>query len=191
MNRQQYLLAQIGKKSQKQLSMSMLLDPNELPGGEWSLKGERSWRIGKVGQRDAASLRAKSSGAFTAIRSMEQPSTSKWVIVKVSPMVSPEDALLVPPDSDITLFTAPKSSAIMAGERYVDIPIDLGLSNAKAFELTASESNRVATYRIVTGTVDRVIASICCSGWGDGWTWQEIRAITAAQDQKIRKIESK
>ena len=190
MNRGQYYLAQFGRGSERRLSLSLLLDPSDLPGIAWKIIGERSWRGGKDDQRDAASLRAKRSGAFVAMRSFEQRETSRWAILKVIPMVSSEDALLVLPETKFTLITAPKSHAVFEAERSIDLDLDLGLSNVKATEIVAFELNKVATYRIVVGAVDSVIAAICCSGWGDGWTWSEIQVVATAQVRKIRSIAS-
>lgn len=142
-------------------------------------------------QRDPASLRARKSGAFTAIRIFEQEGSSRWVTVKVIPMVSSEDALLVPPESNITLMTAPKSHTVIDAERSIDLDLDLGLNNMKATERTATESPKVATHKFVVGTVDNVRAAIDCSGLDEGWSWPEIQIITMAQVRKIRSIASK
>lgn len=169
----------------------MLLLPSELPGNGWNLKTERSWRVGKDDQRDAASLRARKSGAFAVIRTFEQVGTSRGVVLKAIPMVSPEDAQLVPPESNMTFMTAPRSHTVIEAERSIDLDLDLGLSNMKATELTVTESPKVATYKFVVGTVDRVRAAMCCSGFDEGWTWPEIQVVTTAQVRKIRSIASK
>jgi hypothetical protein len=190
MNRGQYYRGQFGKRSERERSLSMLLAPDELAGSGWNIRTERSWRVGMDDQRDPASLRARRSGAFTAIRIFEQEGSSSWVIVKVIPMVSSEDALLVPPESNITLMTGPKSNVVIDTERSIDLDLDLGLGNMKATELTASESPKVANYKFVVGTVDHVRAAICCSGLDEGWSWPEIQTITTVQVGKIRSIAS-
>ncbi len=188
MNYRQLLIAQFGKGSERRLSLSMLVDPGELPGDGWNIKGGTSWRIGKDGQHDAASLRARKRGSFAAMRTFEQQNSSRWVLVKVIPMASSEDALLALPNTNLNLVTKGKSNAVIGAEGSVSLDVDMGLSNAKAIEMSVSGSNETAKYRYVVGTVDRVISLICCVGLEEGWSWQEIQMVTAAQVRKIRDV---
>jgi hypothetical protein len=190
MNRRQFLLAQFGKSGKKRLSVSMLVDVSELPGDGWELKVERSWRVGKDGHRDEASIRAKQRGLFVAMRTFEQHDVSRWIYVKVIPMASREDALLVAPETNLELLATRKSDARVHSEIGVSLDIEVDMNEARATEYFVSDSNGAGVYRCVVGSVGHVVAVICCSGLGEGWTWQDIGLVINAQVLKIRNVKA-
>jgi hypothetical protein len=88
----QFLLAQIGSRSKKQRSLSVLIGVSELPGPGWVQRDERVFRLGKLGERTPWGERAGREGNFAATRSFEQALTGSWIVSEVLPLVSVEDA---------------------------------------------------------------------------------------------------
>ena len=188
MNYRQFLMAQFGKRDERRKSLSMLLSTSELSGDSWKMTGQRSWRVGMDEFRDERFQRARIKGLFAATRAFEQKGTERWVYVKIIPMESYEDALFELPGIGLNFMIAPRSGTVLEGERAIPLDIEMDLENARATELTFTQSTKVARYRCVVGNLENVIALICCSGLDEGWSWDELQFVSSAQALKMRRV---
>ena len=71
-------LAQLGPKQGKGASLAMLIAPSDLPGSNWTLADERTWRAGTVGDSTPWSQRAKEAGCIAGWRSFKESSGQRW-----------------------------------------------------------------------------------------------------------------
>jgi hypothetical protein len=189
MNRLQYAFAQIGNKSAKRWSESVLLDSDELPGGGWTLKVQRTWRNGVLLGRRSSQIgrRAYHAGTFIAIRSFEQEFPSRWLMIEVVPAASAVDAEMVLPE--LQEFIAPSlGSALTISEyqvRDVEVP---GIINPWTYEAITAGIHGPNYFRYIAGRVRNVVFLVGCAGHGDLWSWLELAEIAKCQHDKVQLV---
>ena len=184
-------VAEVGiRRSERRWSKSTLLNPTELPGGGWSIRSERSWRVG-VGFAGARphtdeGSRARRAGCVVAWRSFDDSTAPRWLWVEVVPLVSEADAVS---------YVATGLDQLVPDSRPTHKPVDLrsvegfditGLSHPRAWEAATTDQQGRGFARVVTGHVGHVVFICQCSWHENGWTWQEASSVVMLQAGKIR-----
>jgi hypothetical protein len=164
----------------------MLLETSDLPGDDWRQIAERIWRTGMFGKPSETWRRARSLGTFTATRSFEQSNVPRWLLIKVAPVASSDDARDVVPELLSLSMPNPYAEVAVTSERPVlDVPVD-GLSDPWGYEkLTAGMPDGPTASRYLAGHVDEVAILIECSGGRDVWSWEEIAFVATEQASRI------
>lgn len=182
-----YGFAQWGSKSKRDYTRSMLIELSDLPGEGWMLLGERVWRTGIFGLPSDIWRRARSVGAFTAVRSYEQSTPSRWVLIKVSPVASVQDAEDIVPTLVSLSAPNPKARVAVISEGLVTDVSVAGISNPWVYEQsTRGMPQGPTSSRYVSGNIDHVAILVACSGYLDAWPWEEVSSIAARQAAKVR-----
>jgi hypothetical protein len=71
----------------------MALDQDEIPGGDWYMENDRSWRVG-VFLRSAVNRRAYKAGTFVTVRVFERIMSKQRLLLQIIPTASIGDAEL-------------------------------------------------------------------------------------------------
>lgn len=182
-----YLLCQLGSPKSRNLTISSLLGPADLPESGWRIFSEKSWRTGRMGEASERRLRARRAGTFSALRSLEHPATMKLILVRAVPMASEADAILEASEGWTGLVKRPHAS----GAVYMSVPVMSpefdGLPAAQLSEQDIEGSYGPARMRSIRGSIGAVAFSVGCGARGDGWTWDDVFAITRIQIAKLHK----
>jgi len=189
------LLAQIGASPARRSSLSMVLRANELPESGWSELRQLSWRVGAWGYRPAETgRRAHRAGYFVAVRSFEQKSTSRWLVVQVAPYVSTSDAEKAVGGMRSRLYSNSSSKVLVTAEREVEGIEVVGVTNPWTLE-QLQEGKELAgdqkfvgpsATRYVAGNIENVLFFLQCSGLGEGWSWSDVESVASLQASKIQ-----
>jgi hypothetical protein len=185
----QYLLAQIGPKAARRESLSMLLEPLQLPGNGWTLLDQRSWRTGYTSKPSEAGRRARRARTFSAVRSFELAAESRWVWIEVMPFAVAADAEAVL-SSLPTLFVGnPRAKVTVTGERRLDhAEISEIADYPFVYEQLTSGERGPSASRYAAGTVEHVVFIVATSEYGEGWPWAEVASVAASQVASIRNV---
>jgi hypothetical protein len=182
-----YAFGQIGSRNKRNLTRSMLLDTSDLPGDDWRLLGELMWRTGAFGKPSEIWRQAQSVGSFTGVRSFEQLLVSRWLLIKVAPVASVQDAQNVVPLLVQLSMPNPESKVTVATEGPVADVAVVGLDEPWAYEqLTLGMPDGPSSSRYVAGNIGQVAILVACSGYRDSWAWDEVGAISTALAEKVR-----
>jgi hypothetical protein len=167
----------------------MLLESSDLPGDDWRLLGELIWRTDTFGKPSEIWRQARSVGSFTGVRSFEQPSLSRWLLIKVAPVASVQDAQKVVPLLVQLSMPNPEAKVTVETEGPVADVAVVGLNEPWVYEqLTIGMPDRPSSSRYIAGNVAHVAILVSCSGFRDSWTWDEVGAISTAIAEKVRSL---
>jgi hypothetical protein len=182
-----FALAQIGQKSNAEATLALLLTAVDIPGGNWKMMDERSWRAGTVGPHSAWSKRTRAAKNIVGWRSFEQQSAEKWMWVQVVPYVSVEDA----------------SSALAHAELGDGIPNSgaevhlVKQTTIEEFELEGVDAARVliqstsgprgdSEARIIYSAVNSFVAVEAYSGLAGAWNEIDMSLIATLQASRLK-----
>jgi hypothetical protein len=193
MKRWQLATARIGRKSTKRRSQSMLLDREEIPGENWALWRQRSWRPGMFDY--SPSRHAFQAGTFVSMRTFveaeisartfEERAQVRRVMVQVIPTASVADAETMMPDLGRRLEGESDSRTL--GFRTIHNQEVAGVPNAWTFEKEYRAMKGTAITRYVAGHVGRVIFVVAGQGYVDPWTWAELTSLGVLQKEKVER----
>ena len=181
-----YFLAQVGSRAKRNQSRSMLLEQSDLPGNGWRLKGELAWRTGAFGRSSEIWRRARSEGSFTVVRHYEQLAAEKWLMIRVAPTASIQDAIDVVPIQLSLSMPNPKVTVEVTSEGLVtDAPMS-DISHPWVYErLTEGSPEGPTSSRFVSFHVDHVAILMEFPGLRDAWSWDEIAEIAGKQAASV------
>jgi hypothetical protein len=151
---------------------------------------ERTFRTGSIGGSSAAARAAGREGSVTAWRSFEQSAESRWAWVEVIPYRSIDEAVGAVPNLSKSFVTNNLSQVKVVGERSVEGMEVPNLTNVWAFEQSTYGKMGESKTRYLAGNVDQVLILVSCSGYSDGWPWDEVRTLTSNVGLKIREATS-
>jgi hypothetical protein len=187
MNNVQYLLAQIGKNSERRFAGSLPLEPSELPDGEWRIYDEKLWRSGRFGGNGELERRAMKAGTYDILRSYGQPGASKAVLIEVRQLASQSDAVAEVPIARLHLkITSERSESNLTEAKVIEDPLISGKSSAIYFEQFARKGERRNTYRYAVDSIDRVVLLTACVAMDEGSPWEEVFELNSLQADRIR-----
>ncbi len=186
----QLILAQIGPKRNKQVSLAMLLNSYDLPGSGWKSRPPITVRPFVVGGHDAVAKRARKNGCVAAWKTFDNLQSSRRVKIQVGPLASIDDAKL-----RIASFRDKMLAGVEANDRAVEVPLGPAfessprLDHIEGFAYSFNRGKgRVQSFLIIAGRVDEIAYSVACSSDDDDWTWDDVFAIALLQREKIVKV---
>lgn len=168
-------------------SFSMLLGPDALPGGGWTVAEERSWPTGQLDPASGKSRRAQRQTCITAWRKFANahPSESAWV--EVVPYASTEDAgLSLRQVPQFFVGTAPSDEEVVVDEHVVDDRVVPGVHEPWVYEKSSRGPGGDAVARYVAGAVGPVVILVCLTGTPESWAWTDVLALATAQAGQVR-----
>lgn len=182
-----YLLALVGRSSERRIVKSMRLDVEDLPDSGWRVFSERTFRTGAWGTtRSPEAGRAYRLGLFSSVISYEQTPGHSAVGVTLRQYADESDAIRRLPHVREMWGRNPNSRVTVAEERVVnDIQIE-GVTHTLVIEQETIGLDYPTVTRIVAGVVGRVLFNIKCSGLLDTWPWEKVIALASLQASKIR-----
>ena len=175
-----------GGKQARRRSFSLLLETRELPGDEWRMLGERSWRTG-VGFRTEAARRARQARTITVVRYFKCPARSRWLWVEVIPYANTGDAQTAVSHFESMLSPNPYSVAKATIEHRVegvDIP---EISEPWLYEQAGSRKKLKASSLLIGGNIEQIAFVVCASGPDRAWAWEDVVPIATAQSLKLKR----
>jgi hypothetical protein len=177
-----YALAQLGSSTQRRVAQTSLLEVSDLPGEGWQLLGAMTWRTGRFGKPSDVWRRARKAGTFTSARSLSQPTVPRWLLIKVAPTASVEDATEVVPQLLSLSTPNPKARVTVTSEGPVgDVSVAI-LADPWVYEQsTTGMPEGPTSSRYVAGHVANVAILIACSGNRDAWVWDDVVELAAKQ----------
>jgi hypothetical protein len=183
----QYLLAQFGHRSQRRLTLSMMLEASDLPEVGWSQYDQKCWRTGKMSATNSRHIRAREVGTYTGLRTYWHPATQRVIAAKVAPMASVIDAEAEVPGWGLHLMKRPDREGTVSEEIQIDNLEVPDLPNALLTKSVISGPSGTSTMRNVRGNIDRVIFALGCSALDGGLDWQEVFRVVQIQVMKIER----
>jgi hypothetical protein len=167
----------------------MLVEPAELPGGNWRVLGQRSFRIGFYLGASEAARRARRDGAFAASRYFEQaPAMSRYCWCEVLPYASTTDAESALLKLETSIVRDRRTKTTGAGRRVEPREAPEVAAYPFVYETPIVGKKGPSTPRMVGGNVENVVFVISCSEMGPGWPWIAVAPVAAAQELKIRSF---
>jgi hypothetical protein len=190
MNNLQALVSRVGAKRAKEPSLRMLLKASDLPGTNWSVYSQGAFRTGAWGSNPSeCALRARRAGYFSALRSFEQSSPRRSLVIQVIPYVTASDAESIVPNMKELLRPNPRSPSAVVEEGEID-RVTVGLSPKYwVYEQIAKSGSGVAkSTRMIGTSVRNIVFALLCGGDTDAWPWVEAISVAALQGSKIRDM---
>jgi hypothetical protein len=187
MNILKFALAQIGSKSSRQSSKLMVLERDEIPGGNWWLKRNRSWRVGMFSRSDPVSRRAFEAGTFVSMRIFERVRSKQNLLLEIIPTASIGDAELMLSDMENRLERRPSDARKVLGTRVIrnhEVP---GVANAWVYERETRGNKGSIVGRYIAGNVRHVVFLVETMGFVEPWPWTEVNAVAALQKGKVER----
>lgn len=185
MNRLQYFVAQIGHREKKDVSVAMLLEHGDLPGNDWELLDQRSWRTGAMPIPIDEAARAHHAGSWTAWRSFQQSGQTRWAWIEIMPFTSNTDALSAVSSIPTWLMSNAGAKVAIVEERNPD-ESETGATHLWVLEQRTIGSDGPSATRYVADVVDNVLFIVAGTASGDGWDWSAVSALAERQAAKIR-----
>lgn len=187
MNRLQYLVAQIGHRENKDVSLSMLLEHGDFSDNDWEQLDQRSWRTGAIPIPTDEAARAHKAGSWTAWRSFHQRGESRWAWVEVMPFTSNSDALSAVSSIPSWLMSNARAKVAIVEERNPN-ESETGASHLWVLEQRTIGPDGPSAARYVADVVDNVLLILAGTAPGDGWDWNDLSALAERQAAKIRSV---
>jgi hypothetical protein len=186
--RAKFAIAQLGKKPNAKASLALLLTVADLPGENWKVMDERSWRAGTVGPDTPWGQRTRAARNIVGWRSFEQQSAEKWMWIQVVPYVSDEDARSAL--AGATLGDGiPNSRAEVQLVNQVtieDVEID-GVNAARVLVQSTSGPRGDSEARTIYSAVNSFVAVEAFSSFSGSWGEGEMSSIVTLQANRIKK----
>lgn len=163
---------------------ALVLGESELPGADWRVIDERSWRTGQSGDEGWA-VRARESGLLTVWRSFEQADGDRWLWIQVTQLVSEVDAaeaLTVVPDR---LLSNARADVEVIAEASVEPPSIVGVSRSWAHESRTASRRGQGVALMLAYVLGPRLVTLAASGLTDSWSWAEVATIAEKQGQRL------
>jgi hypothetical protein len=167
--------------------LAALIEANDIPGGGWVRKAQRSWRTGTVGTPSEEATRAAAVGSITAWKAFEQRSESRWAWLEVIPFVSSQDAASALPHLMDKSIANP--SVRIEHESPVDdvaLPPELA---ARAYEQQTDGPAGPGNVKYMFAQVGKYALIVNCSASvKNAWQWSEVATIGTLQRAKLATL---
>jgi hypothetical protein len=183
-SRLRWALAQVGRKPDGAQSQTLLLEAFDLPGPDWTVKDERTWRTGVDATTDWQ-RRAKAAGCVTAWRSFEQIGRSRWLWIQATPLVDAADAVSALADLPARMLRNLGAKVRVVEEREVAPPAPLTTATAWAVEQRAEGRIGASVTLLLISAVGRNLVAVAGSGLGQPWTWDDIGQLAQRQATRL------
>lgn len=178
-----------GLKKRRIDALNALLKDWDLPGGEWNLHDERTWRFDEYPhlRRSDVVDRGLEHGGIVAWRSFANDDGHSSLWVQFMPYASIEDAeATIPHDS--TSFVKNSAFDGEVGETLEVSGYELpGIDHASFFEETISTPRGRGSAKRICGNVKNLRFTVASAASGDGLSWEDLISIATQQVKKIEQ----
>lgn len=188
MKNAQFLISQVGSGAKRRAALSLLLEPTDIPGGDWEIYNEKSWRAGRFGQGDA-NRRRRQTGLFNVMRTYKNslPDATGAIFVEIRQYGSEADALTELPTTRLSLSPSPTHrGATLTEATLIEVPNRSEPSSAFCIEQCISDGDRLNTHRCVVDLVGQVVFLTDFVTLGEGRSWDEVLELSRMQASRIR-----
>jgi hypothetical protein len=186
----------LSHREERRRSLRWLLDIDDLPGREWVLRYEGTWRSG-AGSKGEIAKRARDTRMMMAMRWFYQTPSHLWVDVSVTPTSSSNDAQSSVPHLNKRLTPNPHAQIEVVTERIVD---DVGLDKVDhpwLYEQVTRGSNGSSSIKYIAGVVggimhlvvagDNSVVKAGTVNSGNGWLWEDVIHLAESQSLKLKR----
>jgi len=166
----------------------MTLEPEELPGGNWLMTAERSWRSGYIVPvwNSEVARRTRAAGGFATWREFRQSTSAHGLWAQISPYGLASDAGVAVPRLLSMSYKNPNFEGKETEAKSVNISIR-GVEHTYAEERNSIGSSKgPSNTKYVVASVLHVVFLLACYEYGSGWPWSEVISIAERQAAKIR-----
>lgn len=172
-------------KPDARAALGRLITADDLPGDEWTIVDQRTWRTGMTGPPTPWARRARAARSVTAYRSFAAGS-GQGCWVQVIAFASEADALSALEEVSGRLLRKQSKSTVV---REQDVTVDpfQGAGRVWAHEFVASTPDGEATTKIVAAAVSSQVAAVCASG-SPGWDWDVVVTIARRQAAELLAV---
>ncbi len=178
-SRLRFVLSQLGPKAGGKDALSSLVDTATLPGGDWSVLDERTWRTGRQKPAEPWAERAAANGSITAWRSFRSERRSLWL--QLVPTASPDDARAALAVVPAAFLANLHSQVRLDSESDVEPPDVPGADAVWAHEQHTSGHPDAGTTLLLCWTAGTRLFALSAGGQPE-WTWPEVAAVAGAQN---------
>ncbi|MGB8195870.1 MAG: hypothetical protein WCF25_02545 [Acidimicrobiales bacterium] len=188
MNYAQFLISQVGSGAKRRDALSLLLEPTDIPGGDWEIYSTKSWRSGKLGDGEV-NRRRRQTGSFNAIRTYKDklPDATGAILIEIRQFGTETDALTELPTARLNLSPSPTNRGAMVAEAaLIEVPQTSESSSAFCIEQCATVGDRVNIHRYVVDSVAQVLFLTDFVALGEGRPWNEVLELSRKQATRIR-----
>jgi hypothetical protein len=184
------LLSQIGgDRTARSRSLELLLTPRDISPGSWTLRSQRAWVAGTVGNAPDVATQAGKWGSYVAWRWLRRSRSLDSLWLQVCPLLSAHDsATAVPAFIDELKRNAPLLNGELTeiNDLNVDFPF---LENAMTFETATRYRRRTGTTKYSVGTVGRAVAVILSRVVDSQPVPLDFVQVVSLQAQKLSRFE--
>lgn len=185
LRRLRWVKATLGSKPGSRAVLDTLLAADDLPGGGWEQRDERTWRTGEAGPETSWAIRARDVGSVTAWRSFERRDGSQGLWCQLTPLASPEDAASALVDLPSRMLANLRADVEVVASRAVAPPVVPGAEHVWAQEQTTLGSRGEGVVRFLAATVGEQLFAVCAAG-DEGWAWPGIIGLAQVQAARIK-----
>lgn len=175
------LLGRIGRRRERSVAMSYLLDATELPGEDWTNSRQASFRSVRTPFRGLPHLRCVS-----ASRNFQQSKPTRYLFIEIAVMDSSDDANRLVETSRTRFYRKP--GVTIVGERELTECVVPAVEDSQLYERETVRGSLRGVNRRITGRIGDVFLGIHAGASGDGWEWADVMNVATLQAGKINKL---
>jgi hypothetical protein len=175
-----FVVAQLAPKPGARQAMACVVTADDLPGGRWTVRDERTWRTGVSGPATEWGKRARAVGSVTAWRSFHDDSAQRWCWVQVAPLASEQDALSALDGVFDRGLRNLRARVTLLREHDVDIEPFPGASRVWAHEQHTSGPTGEGVAKMLVAAAGACLIVVSASGF-PGWEWDSVVVVARRQ----------
>lgn len=175
------LLGSIGRRHERSLALSYLLDASELPGEGWHDSRQSSFRSVRLLVHRSSHLRCVS-----ASRNYRVGRPTRYLGIEIVLMESPGDATRMVERSRTRYYR--NVMARLVAEREMTAYTLPALADSQLYERETVQKSLHYVNRHLAGRVGDISLHVIAGGSGGGWEWAEVVDFATAQAEKIRRL---
>jgi hypothetical protein len=179
-------LLQTHKRAQRPL-LALLLDPSEMPAGNWEITSDQAFRQTK--SLGPEGLRTRSEEGVDVLRYIKDAPTNRAYSVSLTPFSSEEKARdFLPNVWNELLLVNPFSRTKEIQRGVVEVEALSPLTPMVAYEIQYDGPDGPGRQRFVASAVERMVFVATFAALRGGvWSWDEVRDVAGRQVAKIRE----
>lgn len=179
-------MAQLAPKPGARRALGRVVTADDLPGSDWTVLDQRTWRTGMSGPATEWGRRARAARSVTAYRSF-QAALRQGCWVQVMPLASESDALSAIKEVGDRLIRNPQSRGTMLREQDVEIDLFPGAGRVWAHEMHTTGPLGDGVTRILAAAVSLYVIAVATYG-SPGWTWDAVITVARRQAAELLAV---
>jgi hypothetical protein len=185
-----FAITQIGSKPNAEATLALLLTADDIPGNNWKMLDERSWRAGTIGPITAWGKRTRAAKNIVGWRSFEQQNSERWIWIQVVPYVSAEDARSALAGFHL-VDGLPNSRAEVrvVSELALEGVLVEGVDAVRVHIQITSGPRGESEARYLYFAVDTFVAIWAFSSFGIAWDESEMFSLVTLQASRLKTAE--